>query len=652
MYKGIFKIYTSLLIIFLLSGAVISFAEENKPTTRSDALSIALDAIKMTTGELSLKRGKDDDPFRLSIVDEAMDRPLEVPDILDSLVKTMEFSSAEEFLKISAPILDIEPANPIFNEQSGKNPWSENTDIPPKLRKSLDILFSAYSDAKADIDEAFSSLDSFQLDTLFSRGPEYLTPGAEKLADEVDESMLEEADMRELEEEKADTRFFTLASRVDREKLFSSAQRIAQAIWTVKNLVDKVEPQQGNGTAPDTIAFGDIIYYTDTEFGPFIIGGEGPTVYLVPCAVIIDLGGDDEYRGGAGGTDTVLKFSVSIDVSGNDVYWSDASFSIGSALGGVGILIDEKGDDHYRGLHHTEATGVFGWGILWDEEGDDVYLGHTAVQGAGFCGGGLLYDKEGYDRYEAHLYSQAFGFVGGLGILYDEEGNDSYICTGASIDKLRYADHNVTLSQGFGYGFRPDYSGGVGIIVEKSGNDAYLSDIFGQAASYWLALGAIYDFSGHDSYTSYQYAQGSGVHLAAAGLVDISGNDAYVAHGVSQGCGHDLAIGFLDDRNGDDNYVTWDLAQGAGNANGIGVLVDEGNGQDSYAAKRNYNVQGYGNWRRDFGSIGLMLDLGGKDAYAGKGSEGKWWSYSNYGIGIDFPDGIPEQTKDEASKGK
>jgi len=28
--------------------------------------------------------------------------------------------------------------------------------------------------------------------------------------------------------------------------------------------------------------------------------------------------------------------------------------------------------------------------------------------------------------------------------------------------------------------------------------------------------------------------------------------------------------------------------------------------------------------------------------YAGKGEEGKWWSWSNYGIGIDFPGGEKE----------
>ncbi|RKZ34616.1 hypothetical protein DRQ33_01775 [bacterium] len=634
-------------VFFIIAIFGIIFAKEPDVISRDEAITIALEALKMSPDKLSLKSDIDVDSFRLSVVDLCMERPTELPEIIDSLADELEFTTGASFFSAIAGFLDIKPATPPLYGKQSKNPWANEKNVPPKIRKALDILMEAFYDANVSLESAFEELDSFQLDTLFSRAPEYLTPGAEKLADEVDESTLEEMDKQELLEEKQDERFFTLASRVNQQKLLESATRIAQSTWKAKDLSTAVKSREGNGIAPDTIAFGDIIYYAETEFGPVIIGGAGPTVYLSPCAIIIDLGGDDEYRCAAGGTANSLKFAVAIDLDGNDVYWSESSFAHGAALGGVGILLDLKGNDHYRSLHHSQGTGILGWGILWDYDGDDVYVGHTAVQGVGFLGGGLLYDATGNDRYEAHLYSQAFGFVGGLGMIYELEGNDSYICTGASVDKLRYADHHVTLSQGFGYGYRPDWSGGIGFLMEHSGNDVYTSDIFGQAASYWFALGTIYDIHGNDNYISYQYAQGSGVHLAAAALIDLQGNDAYVAHGVSQGCGHDLAIGFLNDRSGDDNYVTWDLAQGAGNANGIGILVDEKVSEDAYVAKREYNVQGYGNWRRSFGSVGLMLDLGGDDAYAGKGEQGKWWSWSNYGLGIDFPAGADNLTESQ-----
>ena len=63
----------------------------------------------------------------------------------------------------------------------------------------------------------------------------------------------------------------------------------------------------------------------------------------------------------------------------------------------------------------------------------------------------------------------------------------------------------------------------------------------------------------------------------------------------------------------------------------------------AFINKKEYNVQGYGNWRRDFGSIGIMLDISGADRYSGKGEDSSWWSSGRYGIGIDFPAAMPEE---------
>ena len=200
-----------------------------------------------------------------------------------------------------------------------------------------------------------------------------------------------------------------------------------------------------------------------------------------------------------------------------------------------------------------------------------------------------------------------------------------------------------SLSQGFGYGNRPDWSGGIGLLLDAAGNDNYSADIFGQGASYWLAFGGLWDAVGNDIYTGYQYCQGAATHLCAAIFYDKDGQDSYISHGVSQGCGHDLAVGYLlDCGSDDDNYTIWDLSQGAGNANGVGVFIDDG-GDDGYINKKEYNVQGYGNWRRDFGSVGIMLDISGSDHYSGKGRDSSWWGSGRYGIGIDFPAVLPEE---------
>jgi hypothetical protein len=118
-------------------------------------------------------------------------------------------------------------------------------------------------------------------------------------------------------------------------------------------------------------------------------------------------------------------------------------------------------------------------------------------------------------------------------------------------------------------------------------------------------------------------------------LYDVAGDDVYSAKGVSQGCGHDRAAGMLIDLDGDDNYNAFDLCQGAGSANGLGILADV-RGKDIYVVRSDKNTQGYGNPRRDYGSIGIFLDLAGEDGYSGGlGRDNHWWTYSTWGVGID-----------------
>ena len=128
-------------------------------------------------------------------------------------------------------------------------------------------------------------------------------------------------------------------------------------------------------------------------------------------------------------------------------------------------------------------------------------------------------------------------------------------------------------------------------------------------------------------------AQGSGTHLATGLLIDEAGDDQYQLWGVGQGCGHDLSLGILKDVSGDDTYRGSFLCQGAGNANGIGILEDL-MGCDTYFTERE-DSRGHGYLSRDYGSIGLFLDRGGKDSYEGPGGDGEVWTGGQYGAGVD-----------------
>ena len=370
------------------------------------------------------------------------------------------------------------------------------------------------------------------------------------------------------------------------------------------------------------------------------IGSFGNDVYRGDYDVIIDPGGDDSY---------FLTYDPSrphavliADFSGNDTYTAESAFALACGAFAYSVLIDYEGDDVYRGGSFSLGVGYFGVGILWDKKGNDAYFGDTFTQGAGTFGLGLLIDSEGSDTYTGNLFCQGFGFVDGVGGIIDHAGYDAYIVQPKYGDYIRYNDHHISLSQGFGYGVRPFLSGGFGFIADYAGNDTYLSDIFGQGASYWWSLGVLYDRSGNDQYLSHQYAQGNGTHMSLGILRDDGGNDVYRSYGVSQGCGHDYSCGWLLDRDGDDTYISYDLSQGAGQANGFGVFTDV-TGNDRYYVMLKTNTQGYGNPRRDYGSIGIFLDLDGDDRYDGNGANNRFWTTnSKWGGGLDRQIPVPD----------
>lgn len=373
----------------------------------------------------------------------------------------------------------------------------------------------------------------------------------------------------------------------------------------------------------------------DTPLGRVALGGGGDDFYEGDFFLIVDLGGNDVYKLSSRTKQQAFDHPVRmiVDFSGDDTYVG-GDYALGGALFGASTVIDLDGNDSYSAGNISLGAGLFGTSVLYDGGGSDRYTGGTFVQGAGAFGIGLLIDVEGNDLYHAHLTSQGFGYTRGIGMIVDAIGNDQYIAASPYTDYLRYDDHFETFCQGAALGARPVASAGIGLIAEGGGSDLYSADIFGQGTGYWFGLGAIVDRSGNDIYNAFQYAQGSGVHLAFGVLVDTSGNDNYISHGVSQGCGHDIAFGGLYDARGDDNYVVESLSLGGGNADAVSLFVD-GGGEDGYLARRD-NTLGYSDLRREYGMIGVFLDLERRDFYGtSRGGNDSLWTGSYYGVGID-----------------
>jgi hypothetical protein len=633
-----------LILIIFLGGALVPrlFSQDisdSLPALSQETkagLSDALKCIKMTPQDLTFRDDYVDlDSFRLELIDKIMRNPLELVTFNANLRSDWEKASPSErrfslpfnwseFLKarrMAFAFGEIEPAGQGINSERDQPIREQDKSInklPEPLRNVISSLLKKIIACNLNTQKAFVNLtveekscvrDSFPIILLEDINDEFKTP--------------EELDAQSNYEEKLTKKMIPYLAKIDVGVIANGGRELASGV--------------GN-SLPGLLEF----VKTKPQIEPLVKDKKGKENNLIfkllkyegSPAIIIDLGGDDEYHLSANPS-SEFNSSVIIDMAGNDVYNSASDYTYGSGFFGSSILIDVAGDDTYLTKNFSLGSGLFGTGLLIDEQGNDKYFGDTFTMGAGSFGMGGLIDLSGADQYSAALYAQGFGFTGGMGILIDSSGNDSYFAGGKYKDILRYKDHYISLSQGFAYGLRPIMSGGIGILYDITGNDLYTSDIFGQGSSYWWSLGTLMDQQGNDKYVSYQYAQGAGTHLTLGVLEDSSGDDIYISHGVSQGCGHDLALGLLLDRSGNDNYVTYDLSQGAGSADGFGILIDEA-GNDGYYVGKSNNTQGFGDPRRDYGSIGIILDLSGRDYYNGNGKDSTWWTTpSKWGVGID-----------------
>jgi len=369
-----------------------------------------------------------------------------------------------------------------------------------------------------------------------------------------------------------------------------------------------------------------------TKWGEFIIGTRGDDVYHERFALMIEPGGDDIYYGNLF-TDFKSSYYLVIDMEGDDIWNNHSVGGLNRVLGGIGISIDEAGNDLYFGddLAFSSFAGIQ---YHCDRKGDDTYRLGRYTLGATSFGISLNINGEGDDIYHTAGYSQGFGGTLGAGILIDMAGNDLYYAGARYWHKPLRPDDFRSMAQGFGFGIRPDWGGGIGVLYDAGGNDSFEGGIYAQGVGYWYALGILISGGGNDTFNAVQYAQGSGIHLAGGFLYNEEGDDSYYSRfGPGQGAGHDYAVGFLIDRSGDDHYSI-DGGNGLGLTNSVGIFLDV-EGDDRYERNRDINY-GYANQSRESGGIGIFLDTGGTDLYPDAiWQNDSFWVRGLYGIGLD-----------------
>jgi len=207
-----------------------------------------------------------------------------------------------------------------------------------------------------------------------------------------------------------------------------------------------------------------------------------------------------------GGTQGV---GLLLDGGGNDSYFAGGKYSCGWLPGHNFSLAQGFG----YGMRPFAGGGV---GILCDLKGDDHYVADVYGQGASYWHSvGLLLDAEGNDTYEAHQYCQGAGIHLSSGALVDWAGNDTYtaghICQGAA----------------------HDYS--VGMLIDRAGNDKYTGDTTAQGSAINNSFAMLLDHAGDDSYTGTDPKQSQAAghdgdkreYGSIALMLDLAGDDSY-----------------------------------------------------------------------------------------------------------------------------
>jgi hypothetical protein len=262
--------------------------------------------------------------------------------------------------------------------------------------------------------------------------------------------------------------------------------------------------------------------------------------------MMLDDAGDDVYdcASNGQGSATTLGLGILSDLEGNDKYrlacdtTKDAMGGIpgygqGGALsfraypwekklvayGGVGMLVDDKGNDDYvsKGWNCQGGSYIMSLGVLVDNEGNDHYDCGTG-QGSGIhVTNAILIDKKGDDVYEGGFRAGGSGSDRSPGFLIDYEGNDTYKSATSSYG---------TACKPFAYSLFIDYKGDDKYICEKPKGPVLMND--------WHSFGGVWpesdpnawpyaislDLGGNDTYhvrnranNSETHSFGHGIHL-------------------------------------------------------------------------------------------------------------------------------------------
>ena len=596
-------------ILFLLAGGLPGQAPASFP---SAPLLPAAPFLREARHVLGLEGGgwnplgkAPRDPFLSPWVEGVLQDPLSLPGLASRWTSRLRGTGARDALELAFELQGIQVVPAARAELEGvrtvgdilrvlfkdKVPADQAGGLPPRLEGLLFPLVRAAAAARLWCGEARGKMDR-------EKRKEALEGLAGRWTGEREPDRTETG------------RILGLASGMDGKLLARAARVLSRGLS--RALAGR--RREGWRTLPSTIEApgygGDLRLFLPTPWGDIVVGGPGATIYRKRAFVILDLGGDDLYLARAGGADPEMPVSLVVDLSGNDIYRCKERGSQGAGLSGVGLLADlGEGNDLYEGGDLAQGAGLLGVGILVDGGGWNLFRAGKASQGAGLLGAGLLVAGRGPDVLEGEAPCQGTSGPGGAGILLDRGGSDSFGAGGEGTPS------SPLPSQGGGAGWAEVWaSGGTGLLLDMGGNDAYRAGRAAQGVGFFRGGGILLDTGGEDRFQCGRWSQGMGAGRGVGLLMEGWGDTRYDAGDSAQGMGHDLGLGMLVDLAGMDDYKAGAVSQGAGSRHGSGFLFDL-TGDDARAAFPGPagGAQGWAGVTGGWGSLGLLIDCGGKD---------------------------------------
>ncbi|MBI5849799.1 MAG: hypothetical protein HZB39_01970 [Planctomycetes bacterium] len=372
---------------------------------------------------------------------------------------------------------------------------------------------------------------------------------------------------------------------------------------------------RGQTGAPrgDGVVVGDVLLDRDAAFGRMVVGGPGRNVYdCTQLDVIIDVGGDDEYRGPAGGAGERNRLAVVVDLAGNDRYLC-GNDALGSASLGIGVLLDAAGDDQYEAQGRSAGFALAGFGAFVDLAGNDRYVLGDMCAGVAIAGNAIFVDVAGDDRLNAGVESCGVGLPGGLGWFCDALGDDVRRIAHVGKSVIDGASVDVSIALGVGLGAPPLLAPGCGVFIDAAGHDR--TEVAGLSCGVGGrgGVGIHFDGAGDDALIAgdlaFGVAYGRGLGLA----IDESGDDTRSFGRFACGAASDESVAAAFDGSGDDRGLARAPAFGAAQRLAEACCIDLG-GRDSWSLDVDGGAVRIAGLRAVTGaSIGVFLDVGGAE---------------------------------------